>query len=202
MHFPEPPVGKYGNDGLLDIQMAVSRDGVEFQRVERAPYIPLGLEGEPDSLSNYMAVGMLRVGDYLYQYYGAYAVTHGLPEAEQQMPIGCLCAVRQRLDGFVSIDAAWDGGELVTPPVVFAGNRLVLNLDTSAMGACQVGLLDAAGEVIPRFAVDACDIIRGNSVKKVVTWNGSSDLATLSGQPVRLRFVMRAAKLFAFQFTD
>ncbi|MBI3922927.1 MAG: hypothetical protein HY318_16015, partial [Armatimonadetes bacterium] len=24
-HFPEPPIGKYGNDGLLDIQMAVSR---------------------------------------------------------------------------------------------------------------------------------------------------------------------------------
>ena len=29
-HFPKPPVGKYDNDGLLDIQMAVSRDGVEW----------------------------------------------------------------------------------------------------------------------------------------------------------------------------
>ena len=202
MHFPEPPLGKYGNDGLLDIQMAVSRDGVQFQRVERAPYIPLGLEGEPDALSNYMAVGMLRVGDYLYQYYGAYAVTHGLPEAEQQMPIGCLCAVRQRLDGFVSADAAWGGGELITPPIVFAGTRLVLNLNTSAMGACQVGLLDAAGKEVPGFTVEECDIIRGNSVAKVVTWNGSSELAKLAGQPMRLRFVMRAAKLYAFQFGD
>ena len=202
MHFPDPPVGKYGNDGLLDIQMAVSRDGVEFQRVERAPYIPLGLAGEPDSLSNYMAVGMLRLGDYLYQYYGAYAVTHGLPEAEQKMPIGCICAVRQRLDGMVSADADWGGGELVTPPIVFTGNRLVLNLDTSAMGTCQVGLQDFASKDVPGFAVDACDILRGNAIEKVVTWNGSSDLATLSGQPVRLRFVMRATKLFAFQFVD
>jgi hypothetical protein len=200
MHFPEPPVGKYGNDGLLDIQMAVSRDGVKYHRVARGPYIPLGLAGEPDSLSNYMAVGMLRAGDYLYQYYGAYAVTHGLPEAHQKMPIGCLCAVRQRLDGFVSADAAWGGGELVTPPVVFAGKRLVLNLDASAMGSCQVGLLDAAGNDVPGFAVDTCDIIRGNAVEKVVTWKGKSDLAALSGQAVRLRFVMRGAKLFAFQF--
>jgi len=35
---------------------------------------------------------------------------------------------------------------------------------------------------------------------KVVTWNSNSDLAVLSGQSVRLRFVIRAANLFAFQF--
>jgi len=201
MHFPEPPVGKYGNDGLLDIQMAVSRDGVEYHRITRVPYVPLGLAGEPDSLSNYMAVGMLRVGDYLYQYYGAYAVTHGLPESRQRTPIGSFCAVRQRLDGFVSADAAWGGGELVTPPVLFMGRRLVLNLDTSAMGACQVGLVTAAGNEIPGFTVNECDILRGNAVEKVVTWKGNSDLAVLSGKSVRLQFRMRAAKLFSFQFT-
>ncbi len=37
MHFPDPPIGKYGNDGVLDIQMAVSRDGLVYRRVERAP---------------------------------------------------------------------------------------------------------------------------------------------------------------------
>ena len=201
MHFPDPPVGKYGNDGLLDIQMAVSRDGVEFRRTERAPYIPLGLDGEPDALSNYMAVGMLRVGDYLYQYYGAHAVSHGLPEAQQKLPIGGLCAVRQRLDGFVSADAAWAGGELVTPPLVFTGKRLVLNLNASAMGACQVGLQDPAGKDLAGFATADCDVLRGNAVAKTVTWKGSSDVSTLAGMPVRLRFVMRATKLFAFQFT-
>ena len=116
------------------------------------------------------------------------------------MPIGCLSAVRQRLDGFVSADAAWGGGELVTPPILFTGERLVLNVNASAMGACQVGLLNAAGDEIPGFAVATCDIVRGNAVEKVVTWKGNSDLASLSGQPVRLRFVMRATKLFAFQF--
>jgi hypothetical protein len=38
-------------------------------------------------------------------------------------------------------------------------------------------------------------------VNKVVTWNGTGDLAAWSGRPVRLRFVIRAAKLYAFQFT-
>jgi len=200
MHFPEPPVGKYGNDGLLDIQMATSRDGVTYQRIGRGPYIPLGLAGEPDSLSNYMAVGMLRVGDYLYQYYGAYAVTHGLPEAQQKMPIGCLCAVRQRLDGFVSLDATWAGGEFLTRPITFTGKRLVLNLDASAMGACQVGLQDTAGKDLAGFAAADCEVLRGNSLAAPVTWKGNGDLSALAGTSVCLRFVLRATKLFAFQF--
>jgi len=202
MHFPEPPVGKYGNDGLLDIQLAVSRDGVEFHRPQRGPYIALGLPGEPDSASNYMAVGMVRKGSYLYQLYGGYAVTHGLPEAEQKLPIGSLCAVRQRLDGFISVDAPWEGGEFLTPPLTFTGKRLVLNLDTSAMGVCQVGLLDAAGEPLAGFGADECDELRGNSTAMPVTWGGKSDLSGLAGKAVRLHVVMRSAKLYAFQFED
>jgi hypothetical protein len=71
----------------------------------------------------------------------------------------------------------------------------------SAMGACQVGLQDAAGKDIAEFATDACDVLRCNAVAKTVTWKGSSDVSALAGGPVRLRFAMRAAKLFAFQFT-
>lgn len=33
------------NDGLLEIQLAVSRDGVRFQRPDRTPYIPLDVKG-------------------------------------------------------------------------------------------------------------------------------------------------------------
>jgi hypothetical protein len=200
MHFPEPPVGEYGNDGLLDIQLAVSRDGVTFHRPERRPYVPLGLAGEPDSASNYMAVGMARVGDYLYQYYGAYDETHGLPESRQQMPIGCFCALRQRLDGFCSLDADWAGGEFTTPVVSFTGSRLVLNIDTSAMGVCRVELLDAEGRPLPGFEASACDEIRGNFIDHTVTWQGQSDVSGFAGRPVRLRFLLRAAKLYALGF--
>jgi hypothetical protein len=200
LHFPEPPEGQYGNDGLLDIQMAVSRDGVQFQRPERAPYMRLGLAGEADSLSNYMAVGMLRVGDSLIQLHGAYDVTHGLPESEQSMPIGAFCALRQRLDGFVSADADMAGGELVTPPVTFQGSRLQLNVDTSAMGVCRVGLLDAAGSPLPGFGPEDCDEFQANSVRREVTWRGCGDVSALAGRPVRLRVQLRSARLYAFQF--
>ena len=41
----------------------------------------------------------------------------------------------------------------------------------------------------------------GNSLHKPVTWRGG-DLAPHAGTPVRLRFVMRGMKLYAFQFRD
>jgi hypothetical protein len=149
-----------------------------------------------------MAVGMVRAGNYLYQYYGGYAVTHGLPEPEQKLPIGSFCALRQRLDGFVSVDAGWDGGEFLTPPLVFSGKRLVLNLNASAMGLCQVGLLDPEGQPVEGLTADDCDELRGNSTAQVVSWAGKSDVAALAGKPIRLHFAMRAAELYAFQFED
>jgi len=40
----------------------------------------------------------------------------------------------------------------------------------------------------------------GNFLEKTVTWKSKDDLGSLRGRPVRLRFAMRAAKLFALQF--
>lgn len=200
LHFPAPPAGTYGNDGLLDIQLATSRDGVSYTRLSRTPYIPLSPEGAKDSKCLYMATGMVRRGNDVYQYYAGYEITHGTPQDHPSEPIGSICAVRQRLDGFVSADAAYAGGQLLTPPLAFSGTRLELNVDCSAMGSCRVALLDEAGEPVPGFTAGACDTIHGNSVSRTVTWQGNADISTLTGRPVRLHFLLRACKLYAFQF--
>ena len=44
--------------------------------------------------------------------------------------------------------------------------------------------------------------MRGNALDKVVTWQGKADVSGIAGQPVRLRFVMRSMKLYAFQFAE
>ncbi len=200
LHFPDPPAGQYANDGLLDIQLAVSRTGVKFQRLSREPYVPLSPEAAKDSKCLYMAVGMVRRGDYIYQYYAGYEITHGAPQQAGPNPIGSICALRQRLDGFISADAAYTGGELLTPPLKFAGDHLELNVDCSALGSCQVGVLDRAGEPFPGFGAGACDEIHGNHISKTVSWQGKSDVSSLAGETVRLHFLLRACKLYAFQF--
>jgi hypothetical protein len=198
-HFPDPPIGKYGNDGLVDIQMATSRDGVKWTRLAREPYAALGTQDELDCAQLYMAVGMLRRGGKIFQYYNGYQVSHGTPENVQSR-IGAICRLEQRLDGFASADANLAGGEFTTPPLVFSGARLALNVNASALGICKIELLDEQRHAIPGYSLGDCDEIGGNYLEKTVSWKGKTDLASLRGRAIRLRVMMRACKLFAFQF--
>lgn len=197
-HFPEPPVGKFGNDGFLDIQMAVSRDGVNWTRPSRAPYVPMGLEGTLDSSQLYMGIGVVRNGDALYQYYGGYKSTHGQLGVEGG---GSIQRLEQRLDGFMFVEAPLKGGTLTTPIITFSGNRLLLNIDGSASGTGKVALLDATGNEIAGFSLAECDEFGANSLSREVSWKGNSDLSAWADKPVRIKFAMKAMKLFSFRFS-
>jgi hypothetical protein len=104
------------------------------------------------------------------------------------------------IDRFVAAASAWGGGTLETPPFRFAGSRLELNLDTSAMGVARVELLDSSGSPIEGLSIADCDPINGNSLAHVVTWKGKSDIGAVAGRGVRLRIVSRATRLYAFRF--
>jgi len=107
-----------------------------------------------------------------------------------------------RLDGFVSVQAPMSGGELITKPLTFAGRRLSLNFASSAAGGLRVELQSAAGTPLPGFALEDCDELFGDTIDRVVTWQGKPEVSSLSGQSVRVRFVLHDADLFAFQFRD
>ena len=70
--------------------------------------------------------------------------------------------------------------------------------------ACDYGvrveITDHMGRVIPGFSISECDPIHEDSVRHRVTWNGNEDVSALAGQPIRLRFHMCFASLYAFQF--
>ena len=200
LHYPDPPVGKHGNDGPLDIRFAVSRDGIHFSRPDRKPYIGLGVKGSFDDSAMYMTTGMIHRGAELWQYYLGYDFTHGAYNMATDKFKGAISRVIQRLDGFVSADAAYEGGELTTVPVVFSGKRLEVNVNASVAGSMQVEILDAGGKPVPGFTLADADAIKGNWIAKAVTWRGKDDVSALAGKPVQLRFVMRDAKLYAFQF--
>lgn len=105
-----------------------------------------------------------------------------------------------RLDGFVSLAATAEGGELVTRPLVFDGGNLTLNASTSGAGNLRVEILDAAGKPIPGYGLSDCEEIFGDEVARVVRWRKSGDVRSLSGTPVRLHFSLNDADLYAFQF--
>jgi hypothetical protein len=200
-----PPHGHWEDFGLLEVQLAASRDGIHWRRASREPYFPTGLADEWDRWYAVMAPGIVRRGNYLYQYYTSTGRTHDSailrPEYVNSAPrMGGIGVVRQRLDGFISADADHHGGLLETPPLTFQGNHLRLNIDTGAMGTAFVELRDADHHPVPGFTLAECEEIGGNFIDQCVYWKGKSDVSALAGRPVRLYFKLTRAKLYAFQF--
>ena len=105
-----------------------------------------------------------------------------------------------RIDGFVSVNAPLSGGELLTKPLVFDGNALVLNFASSAAGDVRVEVQDARGHAIEGYALSDCHEVWGDDLARTVRWGETTDLSKLAGQPVRLRFVIRDADLYSIQF--
>lgn len=177
-----------------------SRDGFHFHRWPEA-FLPIGPE---------------RPGSWVY---GDCYAAHGLIETESKLPgaskeFSFYIAenywritekIRRwtlRIDGFVAATAPLDGGELLTKPFDFQGKRLSLNFATSAAGSLRVALTDVLGNPIPGFSFADCDETFGDSLDRTITWRGKSDMSSVAGKSVRLRFQLNDAKLFAFQFAE
>lgn len=107
-----------------------------------------------------------------------------------------------RIDGFASVYAPIQGGEMVTKPLSFSGDQLVLNVATAAAGRVRVELLDAAGAPLAGYGLADADPIFGNDLARAVSWQGSSDLSALEGQSVRIRMVMQDADIYSLQFRE
>lgn len=105
-----------------------------------------------------------------------------------------------RIDGFVSVQAPAAGGEMLTRPLRFEGNRLVLNFSTSIAGSIRVEIQGADGKSVEGFALADCHETFGDSLERAVSWKGGADVSRLAGKPVRLRFVMRDADVFSLRF--
>lgn len=108
-----------------------------------------------------------------------------------------------RTDGFASVRAGHEPGVLVTKPILFDGDELILNLSTTAAGDARVGLLDTDGKPIEGFAAEDCVPIVGDEIERVVRWDNDPDrrrVADLQGRPIRLRFVLHECDLYSYRF--
>jgi hypothetical protein len=176
------------SDGVL----LTTRGGDRYDRTFMEGFLcpGIGLENWV-SRTNYPALNVVRTGPaemslYVNQNYG--------------QPTSHLRRYSLRLDGFASVTAPYEGGEMLTRPLTFAGKELSLNFATSAAGGIRVEVQDAAGKPLPGFTLaDSVETI-GNEIDRAVRWKAGSDVSALTGKPVRLRLVMRDARLYALQF--
>jgi hypothetical protein len=105
------------------VQLAVSRDARHFTRPGgREPFLRLGPSGRFDSQWVWPLPEPIRMGDELWIYYVGTNENHSMvldPAATARKTAVSRAVLR--LDGFMSADAAYEGGTLTTPLITFAG---------------------------------------------------------------------------------
>jgi len=95
-----------------------------------------------------------------------------------------------------------DAGQVVTAPVASPPGEveLLVNFSTSAAGSLRCEIQDADGSPIPGFTLADSDELYGDSLDRAMSWKGIRELKSLAGRPVRLRFELRDADLYALRF--
>ena len=184
---------------ITDVMFMASRDGERFFVWPEAIVRP----------------GVQRPGSW---FYGSTWYSHGIVETEpllagapRELSIYISENARQktpqrlrrytfRMDGFASAHASLHGGELLTTPITFNGDGLQINFATSAGGSLRVEIQDVDGNAKPGFAMSDCHLLYGDQIDRVVPWNAGTDVGQLAGQPVRLKFELKDADLYSFQF--
>ncbi len=195
--------------GISEIVFMASRDGIHFPRTFLEPFVSPGPDPENwHARGIMMARGMLQTSPtelslYHFEHYPTETVR--------------LRRVTIRPDGFVSVHANFEGGEFTTKPLIWEGDELEINYSTSVAGSVRVEIQDSTGKPLPGYRLEECDEIFGDEVERVVAWRkGHADVITpdrketpyarsnlsraFGGQPIRLRFVMKAADLYSFRF--
>lgn len=143
------------------------------------------------SRSNYPALNVVQTGEAEMSVY---------VNQDYAQPSAHLRRYALRLDGFASLSAGYDGGEMLTRVFVFEGSALNLNYSTSAAGEIRVELLDGEENKIPGYSMEEARPVIGNEISREVFWNGSSDVSDLSGKPVRMKVYLKDADLYSFRF--
>ncbi len=185
-----------------DLCVAFSRDGFHWSRMWREPFIAVSERRGDWNWANVQSAGGVctLAGDRLHFYVSGRAGQPGT-----QLPGICSTGLATlRRDGFASVTDLWPDGVprqtglragLTTRVVQFSGGHLFVN--AAVRGELRVEVLDRGGRVIDAFGADRCVPLRGDSTRAAITWAGA-DLARLSGQAVRFRFVVNDGQLYSF----
>ncbi|MBN2312507.1 MAG: hypothetical protein JXM79_01170 [Sedimentisphaerales bacterium] len=143
------------------------------------------------SRSNYPALNVVQTGPAEMSLY----VQH-----DYAQPTAHLRRYSLRLDGFVSVAAPYKGGSMTTKPFIFTGDKLLLNFSTSAAGSIRVEIQGVDGKPIPGYSAEEAQELIGNTIEHPASWKKGTDVSSLAGKAIRLRFIMKDADLYSMQF--
>ena len=195
--WPKPDTKRPQQSGWIDVQLATSRDGVHWQRAgDRQTFFRRGDDGEFDDAMVFL-LPPIEFNNELLFFYDGWDDHHGTKVRHSATGLA-----RLRRDGYISL-VPYDDltvAEVTTKPLKFEGSRLLVN--AVADQSLGVELLDGAGKPIPGFERANCSPIKGDKLDHVVTWKGGKSVGALAAKPVKVRFYLKRAHLYAFRFAN
>lgn len=187
-----PENGVCASDRVIkrnQLLLGYSRDGWSWFRGDFTPFC--AVDDNTDAWNNgniQSAVGSpLIVGDKLYFYMSG----RRLNEAKKEVISTGLATLRR--DGFASMSGS---GEVITEILKYSGNHLFIN--AAVRGSMTVELLDENGGVIPGFSAEECNVVKADGCKIMVSWKEYSDLRSLNGRNLKIKFQLEDADLYSF----
>ncbi|MBI2503506.1 MAG: hypothetical protein HYW07_09795 [Candidatus Latescibacteria bacterium] len=201
-HFDKGPLAQ-----TQALRLLSSRDGESWARIPGEPLVPLGQIGEWDRFQLLLTgAPPIRVGDRLFIYYRGTARRHNKVPAEydprivpdqdpRSMAIGLAIL---RVDGFASVSASYERGQLTTRLLQAGGEELLLNLKAD-YGQVLVECLDEENRVVPGFGREDCVPLQVDAVSAPVRWQSQPNLGPLRERPLKLRFHLHNARLYSYR---
>lgn len=190
--FPNSP--KDGHSARSEVRLASTRDGLSYDRLfPKHRWIKTGLPNAafffPDQSDWPVFAGRMSI--------------NVVPTGSREMSVyleqpGRVVRYTLRTDGFVALHAT--AGQVITRPVTFTGKALEVNFSTDPGGRIRIELQDESGRPIPGFGLEDATPLSGDEISRVATWGATSDLGSLAGQVVRVRFELQHARIFSFRF--
>jgi len=188
-----------------DVRLFTSDDGICWSQMPGGPLVGPGLNGAQSNIEYLHAgkplfpLGADRVGLTIRGSTNPhkYPRWKGRPEGGGRWMAswedGRLCGLVADQDG-----AFWTFA--VTP----AGRTLRLNARIARSGMIRVGLQTMSREArcvaVPGRTAADCDPVRGDDLALTVRWRGEEGIAAPEGVPLALRFELRRAELFGFEW--
>ncbi|AQQ70226.1 hypothetical protein SMSP2_00569 [Limihaloglobus sulfuriphilus] len=199
-----PDCAKVGLPKITELMFSYSRDGFHWHRPDRRAHIQAERSdvwdrGYVQSAGNICLVR----GDKLWFYYSAFrgneskkGNSYGLVN-NGMYDNGSTGVAFMRRDGFASLDAGSQAGNLTTRKVEFSGNYLFVNVDTRN-GKIRAEIQDVDGSPIEPFTLENSIPFTGDSTIEMLNWSDGSDLSELAGTPVRLHFELTNGSIYSF----
>ena len=74
--------------------------------------------------------------------------------------------------------------------------------ESNPYGEIKVEILDKHGYVIDGYSVKDSDPFTGDEVSHIATWQGNPLINNFGDRPIKLKFYLKNASVFSFQFAD